>query len=190
MTEIRILRHADRVVRLWKNGGGFTEEVAIFPPNSALDDFCWRASIAMISSAGSFSTFADVERIMCVLSGQLHISIEDAPTQAIDALTPPIKFAGTDHVVAKPGGKPAFVFNLMVRGDSVFADLLSHVVVREALEGDVLIIAYERTRVMLGGEPVDLDEYDALYGSLMKGTRMVCDRPVIVAALSSPAQVS
>ncbi len=41
----------------WKNGGGETAEIAVFPPSADLSEFGWRISMATVSSDGPFSAF-------------------------------------------------------------------------------------------------------------------------------------
>jgi environmental stress-induced protein Ves len=56
------LRAADRTPRPWKNGGGQTTDVAVFPDGAGLDDFDWRVSIARVDGDGPFSIFPGVDR--------------------------------------------------------------------------------------------------------------------------------
>lgn len=59
----------------WKNGQGFTLEIAR-SHGEGLDDFDWRVSIAEVKTAGSFSHFPNRKRIIGVLDGAgltLHV---------------------------------------------------------------------------------------------------------------------
>ena len=51
---ISVLRAADRIATPWKNGGGITREVAIWPPGSDFENFDWRVSIAEVCEAALF----------------------------------------------------------------------------------------------------------------------------------------
>lgn len=55
----------------WKNGLGFTDEIAIHPPGSDLrrGDYLWRLSSARIEQASAFSIFPNHDRILSVLEG-------------------------------------------------------------------------------------------------------------------------
>jgi environmental stress-induced protein Ves len=55
----------------WKNGLGYTDEIAIHPPGSDLrrGDFLWRLSSAQIAQASPFSVFPHHDRILVILSG-------------------------------------------------------------------------------------------------------------------------
>ncbi len=55
----------------WKNGLGFTDEIAIHPEGADLrkGDFLWRISSARIEQASPFSVFPNHDRFLVVLSG-------------------------------------------------------------------------------------------------------------------------
>jgi environmental stress-induced protein Ves len=56
----------------WKNGLGYTDEIAIYPPTASLvkGDFLWRLSSARIEKASPFSMFPAHERVLVVLDGE------------------------------------------------------------------------------------------------------------------------
>lgn len=56
----------------WKNGLGYTDEIAIYPPEASLvkGDFLWRLSSARIEKASAFSMFPAHERVLVVLKGE------------------------------------------------------------------------------------------------------------------------
>ena len=43
---LRVIRAAECQTMPWKNGGGETTEIAVFPSGAGLDDFEWRISMA------------------------------------------------------------------------------------------------------------------------------------------------
>lgn len=74
----------------WKNGGGETVEIAVFPPDASVDDFDWRISMATVASNGPFSIFPGIDRTLSILEGNgmvlaiaannpLLLTIESAP---------------------------------------------------------------------------------------------------------------
>lgn len=67
---MRIIRAAEYRRMRWKNGGGETIEIAVSPPDSALDDFHWRVSMAHVASAGPFSNFPGIDRSLAVIDGE------------------------------------------------------------------------------------------------------------------------
>ena len=64
-----LLRASDYKRMPWKNGGGETVEIAIFPPGSSVDDFDWRISMATVASDGPFSIFPGIDRTLSILEG-------------------------------------------------------------------------------------------------------------------------
>jgi environmental stress-induced protein Ves len=54
----------------WKNGGGETAEIAVFPEGAGLDDFDWRVSMALVEAGGPFSLFPGVDRTLSILEGE------------------------------------------------------------------------------------------------------------------------
>ncbi|MGI4858448.1 MAG: HutD/Ves family protein, partial [Janthinobacterium lividum] len=53
----------------WKNGGGTTSEIAVWPRAASFDAFVWRVSVAEIAQDGAFSDFPGVDRTIVLLSG-------------------------------------------------------------------------------------------------------------------------
>jgi environmental stress-induced protein Ves len=63
---------ADQKTQPWKNGGGETTQLAIYPPYAAFEkeDFLWRVSKAKIQKSGPFSEFVCFSRGLIQLSGE------------------------------------------------------------------------------------------------------------------------
>jgi environmental stress-induced protein Ves len=66
---MRVARYVDLTPASWRNGGGVTRQIAVFPPEAGLEDFHWRVSMAVVGSDGPFSVFPDVDRVLWLLSG-------------------------------------------------------------------------------------------------------------------------
>ncbi|WP_332777660.1 HutD/Ves family protein [Polaromonas sp.] len=91
---LRVIRAAECRAMPWKNGGGETTELAVFPPGASLDDFGWRVSRARVASDGAFSRFDGVDRSLAVLDGAgLVLSIGQAPAVTLAPGSPPLRFA-------------------------------------------------------------------------------------------------
>ncbi|RPE31030.1 hypothetical protein EC846_1733 [Acinetobacter sp. BIGb0102] len=74
---IKQFTSADYRQMLWKNGAGYTVELARSAGEN-LDTFDWRISMADVKSAGDFSRFNGMQRILTVLEGQgIELYIED-----------------------------------------------------------------------------------------------------------------
>lgn len=67
--QVRILRAAGRAAAVWKNGGGVTREIAVFPEGAGMDDFVWRASLAEVAADGPFSAFPGIDRTITLAEG-------------------------------------------------------------------------------------------------------------------------
>ena len=74
----------------WKNGLGFTDEIAIYPPESSLvkGDFLWRLSSARIERASPFSLFPAHDRVLLILKGNairmIHTFEEGEPPEVVE----------------------------------------------------------------------------------------------------------
>ncbi|MDO8702135.1 MAG: HutD family protein [Undibacterium sp.] len=114
--------HQDYRAMPWKNGGGSTTELAIFPQGASLDDFVWRLSTAHVNMPGPFSHFAQIDRSLAILSGEgliLHShdgdELKASVTLHTDSL--PYRFAGETPIHAELCGGPVVDLNLMTRRD-------------------------------------------------------------------------
>jgi environmental stress-induced protein Ves len=140
-TNTTLIRGADLVAAPWKNGGGVTREVAVFPLNAGLDAFTWRVSIAEVAQAGPFSRFAGIDRTLVLLSGAgmwldesderderdgtLNTNGSAAHTAKTHALTQPLdiaRFAGEARIEARLIDGATRDFNLMVRRGAASAE--------------------------------------------------------------------
>jgi len=99
----------------WKNGGGFTTEIFVAPPDAAFDAFAWRVSLADVDESGPFSTFAGIDRILVLTSGSgMRLMGEGAPLD-VTRQYEPIRFPGERSLQCALVSGPVRDFNLMVR---------------------------------------------------------------------------
>lgn len=91
---MRILRAGSHRQMPWKNGGGVTTEVAISPPGATVDDFDWRISMAKVPASGPFSAFANIDRVLAVLDGEMLLTIGDDRAVSMGPASPAIAFPG------------------------------------------------------------------------------------------------
>lgn len=106
----------------WKNGGGSTTELAIFPENASIDNFFWRLSTATVAQDGPFSHFAQIDRSLAVLTGAGLVLKTDAGSTAEKTTTltqesVPHRFSGEDNIYADLLGGTVVDLNLMTRRD-------------------------------------------------------------------------
>lgn len=99
----------------WKNGGGETAEILVFPAGAGFDDFDWRISTAKVAQDGPFSTFDGVDRNLTVLEGgRMQLRIGEATT-LLGPESPPFAFAGDQPCAATLQGGALLDFNVMTR---------------------------------------------------------------------------
>ncbi|MBY0573117.1 MAG: HutD family protein [Undibacterium sp.] len=104
----------------WKNGGGSTTELAIYPDGTSLDDFVWRLSTAQVASAGAFSHFPQIDRSLAILDGDGLVLKTDlgVPSESVITLgksSLPHRFSGEDAIYAELCGGVVLDLNLMTR---------------------------------------------------------------------------
>ncbi|MEM9963761.1 MAG: HutD family protein [Asticcacaulis sp.] len=73
--KLTLLPVADRKTVAWKNGGGQTQEMAVFPAGAAMHNFQWRISMATVDKAGAFSVFRGIDRHLTLLEGRMRLEV-------------------------------------------------------------------------------------------------------------------
>jgi environmental stress-induced protein Ves len=121
---MRILRASDRTAVPWKNGGGTTSEVAVFPQGADFDDFGWRISIADISRGGPFSQFPGIDRVLAMLKGRVSLAIAGRDTVVLSADMPPVEFPGDVPTSAELLDGAATDLNVMTRRGAFSARMM------------------------------------------------------------------
>lgn len=114
MSIARIIRAADLPAVPWKNGGGTTREIAVWPPGAGMDDFLWRLSMARVEAAGPFSRFEGVDRVLAVIEGRLRLT-GPAMDVALAADSAPFAFDGAAAVSGEPLAGAVLDLNAMAR---------------------------------------------------------------------------
>lgn len=111
-----VLRAAQHRHMPWKNGGGETTEIAVFPPGAGLDDFGWRISMARVASDGPFSVFAGIDRTLTLLDGDgLRLAIGEAARIDLQVGSDPLSFAADLPTHATLLGGAVTDLNVMTR---------------------------------------------------------------------------
>jgi environmental stress-induced protein Ves len=136
----------------WKNGGGSTTEIAVFPLEAGFDEFDWRVSLATIAADGPFSTFPGVERTLVLVDGHgMTLDIDGAPTMLSKA-DPVASFDGESHVAAQLSRGPSTDFNVMTRLDRCW-----HRFGRRTLDGGSTFVARADVTVLFLAEGEGLE---------------------------------
>jgi len=113
MSTARVVRVDETPPQRWRNGGGWTRELLVWP---AAADWRVRVSVADIEVDGPFSSFPGVRRFFAVLEGlgvELTIDGELHQRRSADAA---LQFAGDAATSCRLLQGPTRDLNLMVRG--------------------------------------------------------------------------
>lgn len=123
---MRVLRRADYRRMPWKNGGGWTTELAAFSETGGQTAaFDWRVSIAEIESDGAFSAYPGYDRHIALLEGVgMDLRFDGDETLRLDQRLRFVPFAGEAAVFGKLLSGPVRDFNVMTRRDRYRAEIL------------------------------------------------------------------
>ncbi|MDE2289871.1 MAG: HutD family protein [Burkholderiales bacterium] len=115
MPELTVLRVDALPGMPWKNGGGTTRELAVFPAGAGFDDFVWRVSVADVAQSGPFSALPGVDREIVLLEGEGMLLHGEHLTHPLVKSFEPHAFAGETPVEATLCGGATRDLNLMTR---------------------------------------------------------------------------
>ncbi|MEO5624163.1 MAG: HutD family protein [Dokdonella sp.] len=140
MSALRLIAGRDCARTRWKNGGGWTTELArdvytggdgVSAASAAANGligsaFNWRVSIAQIECDGPFSVFPGIERDLLLLEGNgIELDIGDAPPIRLAQRFGQVHFAGEASVQCRLLAGPTRDFNVMTRRDRVCAEVVA-----------------------------------------------------------------
>lgn len=155
----------------WKNGGGTTAEVAVWPPGVGFDDFDWRVSMARVERDGPFSRFPGIERTLVLLEGRMRLSgIDEAAVDLIPG-SPPIVFDG-DLAVNATVHSPVLDLNVMCRRDRYQAHIVPGTDMQAITCEHLLLVARNPMTVTCGGHRHALEPDDVLWIRDGEGTSL------------------
>lgn len=110
----------------WRNGRGFTDELALAPPGASFErgDFTWRISRATLAEGGPFSSFPGFERVLVIVAGDgLVLAHGDSAPRARLRLGEPYRFSGSWTTTAELIGGAVADFNVIYRPELVRAEV-------------------------------------------------------------------
>lgn len=96
----------------WKNGGGTTRELVVWPK---ADPWQWRISVAEVTQSGPFSRFEGIERWFAVLQGEGVVLSTQGVRHHLTTDSTPLRFDGAPATDCELLGGPTRDFNLMTR---------------------------------------------------------------------------
>jgi uncharacterized protein len=110
-----VVHLADIPATPWRNGGGVTRELAMWPDAG---DWAWRMSVADVDKSGPFSKFEGIERWFAVLEGAgVQLDVAGVPHRVTTA-DAPLFFDGAATTGCELIDGKTRDFNLMVRRGS------------------------------------------------------------------------
>ena len=102
----------------WKNGAGFTTQIAIHPADSTADNFDWRVSMAAVNADGPFSTFPGIDRTLVVLEGVgIDLCVGGNRARRLTSSSAPFTFAADANTSATLIDGAILDLNIMTRRD-------------------------------------------------------------------------
>ena len=105
----------------WKNGLGWTREIARWPRQG---DWDWRLSIAEIERDSAFSAFPGIDRVLVLLTGNgLRLRFDDGEAHLLEPPHGLLRFSGERAVAGELVDGRTTDFNLMWRRDACEARL-------------------------------------------------------------------
>ncbi|MGK9039542.1 HutD family protein [Rhizobium sp. SA279] len=160
-----LLRASDYKRMPWKNGGGETVEIAIFPPASSVENFDWRISMATVTSDGPFSIFPGIDRTLSILEGNgMALAIAAGDLLLLTMESPPLPFPADVPVNATLPDGAITDLNVMTRRSR-----FRHVVKRhsgpfsgKAAGNTTLVLALDPLAVLTGEGENRLGKLDGL----------------------------
>lgn len=129
---LAVLKAADHRRMPWKNGGGETVEIAVFPSAADLAAFGWRVSMATVASDGPFSVFAGIDRTLSILEGEgMALDIAGREPVVLTRASEPLAFPADVATSARLVSGTIVDLNVMTRRGQ-----WAHRVERRVFEGD------------------------------------------------------
>jgi uncharacterized protein len=119
MANFKITTAKDFIRKPWKNGGGMTEELLVFPDSG---EFLWRMSVASIDRSGPFSLFKGYSRILIPLEGSIQVTHQGWEPKDLPVMQP-YKFEGDWQTDCKLQSKRARDFNVIFKTGEVRAQV-------------------------------------------------------------------
>lgn len=155
LTRWQLKRLADTEPVPWRNGGGITHELAVWPDAK---DWQWRISVAEVAKAGPFSRFEDVDRQFAVLSGAGVRLVFAGSTVELTPQDAPFAFSGEEACDCQLLSGPTLDFNLMSKGRKASLVRFTHAPFDGVAQvGDTVgCYAIEPVQVRMGDETLEV----------------------------------
>jgi environmental stress-induced protein Ves len=165
----KLIQYASLHATPWKNGGGSTTEITVFPPGATFDDFDWRISLATITQSGPFSVFPGIDRTLTLVDGAgVVLDVGNERRVALSEREPVVAFPGETQITATVDDGMTTDFNVMTRRVQCNHQLERRVVrdfstLERRSETTIVFLAEgESLTVLSGSERIAMVRYDAV----------------------------
>ena len=112
---MNLRRFEDQSVVPWRNGGGFTREIAVSNGADSPFGILWRVSAATVAAAGPFSRFEGIDRTIVVIEGNGLVLVTGAERVTLTTNSAPYAFDGESEIEAHNVDGPTIDLNIMTR---------------------------------------------------------------------------
>ncbi|WP_018152071.1 HutD/Ves family protein [Leeia oryzae] len=122
--QVTQIKATDLTPMPWKNGGGVTREVAVWPTGAGLEDFVWRISLAEVAQSGPFSRFEGIDRVLVLVEGQgMELADAEGSPTLLQSPGDALRFPGEASITSTLHHGTTHDFNLMWRRSLVKGDV-------------------------------------------------------------------
>lgn len=122
---MRVIRWGEAKAMPWKNGGGVTHEIAVFPAGATFESFDWRLSMAEVAADGPFSAFDGIDRTLALMQGAgIDLDFGDGRRMRVDGPGVPCRFDGGEPCTGYLVDGPVLDLNVMSRRGRLVHDLV------------------------------------------------------------------
>jgi environmental stress-induced protein Ves len=188
MTVVTRLGPRDFRPQPWKNGGGTTTELAVFP---ATGRPLWRVSIAEVAASGPFSDFSGYERTLMLLDGDgMVLDFDAAEPATLDRRFQSLVFDGAWKCDCTLLGGPVRDLNLMVDrtfGRGTVEVITGRAPITRATPAEWMLLCALEGRATVGVEgaeyPLSTGEVLRIDGPAATPMSLSCDAPSAAVAL-------
>lgn len=149
----------------WKNGGGETTEIAVFPQDADLATFGWRVSMATVGSDGPFSVFPGIDRTLSILQGDgMELKIAGGAPVALTQASKPLTFPADAPTSARLVSGTIIDLNVMTRRGQWVHQVEKRIVEGQhhldAEGGVTLLLSLGNIRIDCGDHAVEVARLD------------------------------
>jgi environmental stress-induced protein Ves len=162
---LQVLRASTYRRMPWKNGGGETTEIAVFPQDADLATFGWRVSMATVTSDGPFSVFPGIDRTLSILQGDgMELEIAGRAPVVLTQASKPLAFPADAATSAWLVSGAIVDLNVMTRRGQWVHQVEKRIVEGQhhldAEGGVTLLLSLGNIRIDCGDHAVELARLD------------------------------